>query len=236
MQGRRTDQEDIKKRLENMESVYDIAQDHWGEMSKNSSYFQKYQGWHLEKLSRKWRKVHVDFIVGPTGQNKTRRALYTGDSNIMDPNVYKINCNELRWFDGYRGQKTLLLDEFKNQVTLTRLLDLLDGHQCRLEYKGGHTYALWDKIIITTNLRMCQVYPNISHDLRAPLLRRITNIIDLYDFNKNLCNEVAKGNTTALAIDCGDHEYSDEHSHSGCKVHDHGGYDEDEISSDFDYG
>lgn len=190
-QGFRTDLEDIKSRIEKGEKDYHIAQDHFGTYSRAFKWAEKYRSLHLEHLSQKYRNIKVKFTSGPTGIGKTKEAYKNHDNE----DIFKINCSDgLKWFDGYRGQKVLILDEFKNQVPLTRLLDLLDGYQCRLEYKGGMTYALWDTVYITTNLQKTEIYPGQKQDLLDPLWRRVTEFVNLYPKG----HDVTKGNTIAL--------------------------------------
>ena len=76
-------------------------------------------------------------------------------------------------------------------------MELLEGHICRLSVKGAHSYALWDKVIITTNLKKSEIYPNISNNLIAPFWARIREFINLY----NKCPEVTIGNTEAIVTE-----------------------------------
>lgn len=181
-QGCRTDWEHIKFMLKHGKRMIEIADSHFSDFVRYSKGIKAYQALIMQERARQWRDVDVTWISGPTGLNKTRKALnYNKTTNKSDPDVFKINAaGGLKWFDGYEGQKTLLIDEFKNQIEFCRLLDLLQGHSCSIEYKGGMTYALWDKVIITTNLRKGDIYPNITGELRAPLWRRTNQFISLW--------------------------------------------------------
>lgn len=102
----------------------------------------------LEKLNLTkgpaWRDVEVILIWGESGTGKTRMVME------MD-SVYKIDP-PYRWFDGYEGEETLLIDDYKKGAVERGLfLNLLDGYRMRLETKGGHTWALWKKVYITSN-------------------------------------------------------------------------------------
>lgn len=144
-----------------------------------------------EKKNRKlFRKIDVEVISGPTGCGKTRKAMENED-------VFKIN--NLKWFDGYDGEKTLLIDEYNNDVKITNMLSLLDGYQKRLEIKGGFTYANWDKIIITTNLKVCELHSNAKKEHRNALFRRITDIKSLWN-KDNFEQEVIIGNNSNDSI------------------------------------
>lgn len=193
-QGLRSDLEAIRKRLRDGEKLLSIADDYFGSYIRYGRYFKEYQSLVLQERSKKWRNIKVKFLSGPTRCGKTR---YAYDNYDVD-DIFKISCSDgLKWFDGYQGQKVLILDEFKNQVQLTRMLDLLDNWQCRLEYKGGITYALWDTVIITTNLRRCQVFPNQPPDLIAPLWSRVQEWVDMWP----KCHDATTGNIGTVVPD-----------------------------------
>lgn len=106
------------------------------------------QGLVNQRLSKEFRTVEVEIYWGEAGTGKTRLAY---DTYGID-NVYTLgqSCDRV-WFDGYEGEKVLLIDDFYGWIKWGMFLRLLDGHQQRLEVKGGHTWALWTKVIITSN-------------------------------------------------------------------------------------
>jgi len=128
--------------------------------------------YHVEKRTRgEFRIINVNVHWGKTGTGKTRTAV---ESN---PDHYIIRNEQAQWWDGYTGQSVLIIDEFKNWITLTQLLGLLDGYQCRLPVKGSFTYAQWTTVYITSNLPVDDWYPNIDPEHKKALERRITNKI-----------------------------------------------------------
>lgn len=115
-----------------------------------------------------FRNVKVDIYVGPTGTGKTRLA-------VDHPDVYLLTQPEGQvWFDDYRGEKRLVLDEFYGWVKYSYLLRLLDGYKLRLPVKGYHTYAHWTEVIITSNTTWTEWY-SVPAD-QSPLRRRITGV------------------------------------------------------------
>jgi len=121
-----------------------------------------------------FRQVEVKVYSGPTGCGKTQRAYGDGQ------NTYKITGDDLAWFDGYDGEEHLLIDEYDQQVPITRLLTLLDGYQLRLPVKGGFTYARWTRVSITTNLKRPEVHAKAKEEHRNALNRRISEWISLW--------------------------------------------------------
>lgn len=57
------------------------------------------------------------------------------------------------WFDGYKRQKVLVLDEYRgDEYSCTDLLNWLNPRRpCILPIKGGTTWANWEYVFITTN-------------------------------------------------------------------------------------
>lgn len=170
-QGQRTDLEKIYQDIKEGKKLEDI----WNDEDGFKTYCQYRNGIkdakeHFDKVNRKeFRKVKVNYCFGPTGTGKTRYAMKHKD-------VFKIHGSELNWFDGYDGEKTLVIDEYANDIKITKLLGLLDGYQLRLPIKGGFTYANWNKVIITSNLNPKELH-NLANDIhRTALFRRITKI------------------------------------------------------------
>lgn len=105
-----------------------------------------YRGLQLLKSTNtvKWRDVEVNIIWGESGTFKTRRVMEMDDVYKLDP--------PYSWFDGYFGEKILLIDDYKRgAINRGHLLNLCDGYKLRLETKGGHVWAAWNKVYITTN-------------------------------------------------------------------------------------
>lgn len=115
-----------------------------------------------------WRDVKVVVYWGETGTGKTRKA--------MEEKPYKLNqnTNGTLWFDGYDGERVLLLDDFYGWIRYGELLTLLDGYPYRCQTKGGHCWAEWTKVIITSNKFWSEWYK--VEDLGA-LKRRICESI-----------------------------------------------------------
>ncbi len=181
-QGQRTDLEIIKKKIKDNVSMLSIADDHFETYLRCHKGLTKYKEMNLKETTKKFRKVEVILLSGPTGTNKTRTA--------MEEATYKIQGSELQWFDGYEGEKCICIDEYANDVKITKLLALLDGYQLRLPIKGGFTYANWNKVYITTNLERLHVNAIQRH--RDALSRRVTKHI--------VCVTKCTGNTKSVHL------------------------------------
>jgi len=97
--------------------------------------------------------IQVYTLVGETGIGKSY-AVYS-----RFPNAYRpLLGNSGIWFDGYHGQDVILLEEFKGQIQLQKLLQLLDSYPVLLEVKGGSIPAMYTKVFITSNYDANQWY------------------------------------------------------------------------------
>ncbi len=117
-------------------------------------------------------KVYICY--GPTGTGKTKWA------HDNYPKLYKKPC-DTRWFDGYSGQKTLLLDDFSgaaSKMSLNYVLQLLDRYPLQVEIKGDYMALLATTIIITTNIhpRLWYKYERRMSQYHA-LARRLANVL-----------------------------------------------------------
>lgn len=117
------------------------------------------------------RDVQVEVYCGRAGSGKSRKAYEENED------LYKIVFDgKAIWFDGYEGEKCLLIDEFYGQMPWNFLLQILDRYPLRLPIKGGFTYANWTKVIITSNKSPTEWYNRDNYDA---LLRRINTTINM---------------------------------------------------------
>lgn len=182
-QGRRNDLTELSMKILSGQSVLDLKAEHPNSIVR---YYRGLQ--HLEDMvSREtiptWRKMNVTVFWGPTGTGKTRKAL-----ELVGKDYYMLckSRNHHLWWDGYKGQKNLVMDEFRGSwCTYEDLLRILDGHPYHAECKGGHVTAGYDTVYITSNVDPRLWYSAVNLPDQTHLFRRIHNIIyvdtPLYD-------------------------------------------------------
>lgn len=161
-QGQRSELMLIQRELNDGASIGRIAMDHFPEYIRFHKAFGEYRNLRCER--RNW-EMDVQIYVGYTGCGKTRRAydLY-GDS------LYK-QCNG-RWFGGYDGEETVLIDEFIGErFTWPFLLQLTDRYPMTVEVKGSEVPFTSRRIIFTSNLPPETWFPQQDF---APLARRVS--------------------------------------------------------------
>lgn len=108
----------------------------------------------VRQISRtsKMRKMNVIVLHGPTGTGKSYAAW------SAFPDLYSKPDGQ--WWDGYDGQKVVLLDDFNGDVPITTLLKWLDPYPVQLPVKGTFVAAQYETVIITCNRIPYEWYPS----------------------------------------------------------------------------
>lgn len=158
-------------KLELMEAMPEVY-------SRNMRFVNEYKAELEKEESYTFRNVEVNVLFGDAGCGKTRKV------HEEDPKCFTVNSGETFPFNNYEGEKTILIDDFYGDIKYHEMLRILDGHQYRVNVKGGHRYALWDKVYITSNKRPEEWY---KIGLTPALKRRINTVTEF-------CNEEG-GNT-----------------------------------------
>lgn len=104
---------------------------------------------------------------GATGTGKSRRAWdeATFEAYSKDPRT-KFWC-------GYKGQDTVVIDEFRGGIDIAHLLRWLDRYPVRIEVKGGSRPLTATKFWITSNLHPEHWYPDCDRETMSALMRRL---------------------------------------------------------------
>lgn len=112
----------------------------------------------------------VSVFWGSTGVGKSRLAWEQAglDAYPKDPLS--------KFWDGYRGQKNVVVDEFRGVVNISHLLRWLDRYPVIVEVKGSSTVLCAEKIWITSNIHPREWYPDLDQATMEALLRRLTII------------------------------------------------------------
>lgn len=117
--------------------------------------------------------IFVNVYWGLTGTGKT----FSAHREISDLGLPYFDKNPLtKWWDGYRGQSLVLIDEFAGRIDIINLLRWLDRYPCTVEVKGFSVPLEGDKFWITSNLHPRDWYPEAPRAHQDALLRRLHNV------------------------------------------------------------
>lgn len=164
-QGARTDWRQAINHLQEGGDIYSVVVEQPQLLPAIRS-LERFKQMSLKPLNR---PVNVIVLIGSPGTGKSRWAYDTYPDLYSKP--------EGSWYDGYIGQKTLLLDDYYGDIPYAQLLKVCDRYPLQVPIKGGFIHAQWDTVIITSNRSPDTWYHN---DMSA-FKRRISRIENDYN-------------------------------------------------------
>lgn len=113
---------------------------------------------------------------GDTGSGKSRRAWEEAsfDAFPKDPNT--------KFWDGYSGHRSVVIDEFRGAISISHLLRWLDRYPVIVEVKGSSSVLVADTFWFTSNLDPRLWYPDLDNETQSALMRRFTEVIHFTNF------------------------------------------------------
>lgn len=115
----------------------------------------------------------VNVYWGDTGTGKTHRAFAEAGEDAYPKGPTSI------WWDGYRKETNVVIDEFCGRINIEHMLRWLDWQPVIVEVKGSscplHAMSFW----ITSNINPDEWYndTNSTSEQRKALKRRLTNVV-----------------------------------------------------------
>lgn len=177
-QGQRTDLEEIRRRIADGATDFDIAESNFTDWCRYRQAFSAYRDM-LGMRRAATDPPEVRVYWGPTGSGKTRSAW------DEFPDLFPVPVparSQQPWFDGYVGQDVCLIDDFEgSEYRITFMLRLLDRYPMAVPIKGAFRQWSPSVIIITSNVHPRDWYPDETDAHRAALLRRLTSITHYND-------------------------------------------------------
>ena len=174
--GRRTDLTDLYNMVENGLSNVEILgfnQDYILDISKIDML-------RITLMTEKFKsKIRTDLKViyryGPTGTGKTRKVL----EDYSPADVYRVT-DYTHPFDSYSCTNSILcLDEFRSNLPIYEMLDILDIYPVELKARYSNKYACYNTVIIISNWKLEDQYKEVQRgdpNSWKAFLRRIHQI------------------------------------------------------------
>ncbi|MFA7101151.1 MAG: replication protein [Bacilli bacterium] len=190
-QGKRSDLADIIDMIKDNCSLSDIMDEYPSQyLMYGTKIKAAIQDFRQEKYRKIFRKLEVLYIGDVAGVGKTKYVL-NDMCNYED--VYRITDYE-HPFDTYNGEKTIVFDEFRENIPLTTMLGYLEGQPLQLPARYSNKTACYTKVYILSNWAFQDQYRyDQAYDQKTyyAFLRRITkygtlDTIRAYELDKAL--------------------------------------------------
>lgn len=178
-QGQRNDLRKVMNSIRDQKKTIEIMEEDPEIYARNLRFCEKYQALVDKEETKTFRNVETHVLWGEAGSGKSRTAAESA------PDAFRVDPTEAFPFDGYDGETEIIIDDYYGQFKWCKLLNILDGYQFRVNVKGSHRYAKWNKIFITSNVEPKDWY---KRGLKPELARRLTSV------TKFTCHDEA-GNT-----------------------------------------
>jgi len=173
--GKRTDLMEVADKVLGKRPISEIAEEHPVE------YIKYYRGINaLQFITSRIpdeRPMETVLFFGDANTGKSTKArqyakLYGEYYTLSQPN------NGALWWDGYKGEKSVLIDEYKGWITPTQLNCILDQYKISLPTKGGTIYGHYEHVFITSNFAPEDWYSEKVIWDKQSLFRRLTHIYE----------------------------------------------------------
>lgn len=171
-QGARRDVEEAVTAIKQGASLKRIAEDHPLVVLKYAKGLDRLHGLLNEPEDRLDLKVYL--LWGPTGTGKSRAV------RTLCPVLYQVFDPRGPWFDGYGGEKDIVLEEMGPRImTLDFVKTFLDVYKIRVPVKGGSVGIAATRIFVTSNFPLDEWFPGCGYENQQALLRRFTRIFHI---------------------------------------------------------
>lgn len=112
------------------------------------------------------------WIYGETGTGKSHEAFQN-----YNPKTHYILSNDNGWWEGYKGQETVIINDFRGHIPYNELLQLVDKYPMTVKRRGREPLPfISKKVIITSSLHPALVYKNRNEEDSLEQLYRRFNI------------------------------------------------------------
>ncbi len=154
-QGKRKDLEEVAAEIAGGRSVRSIGLENPMLIHQYGRTLNQLEEWQLENKFRTEMTKGI-WYWGKTGVGKSHEAFKGYDPE----NTYKVP-DDNGWWDGYRGQETVILNEFRGDIAYNVLLEMVDKWPMHVKRRGrAPAPFLAKKVVITSSLPPWEVYHN----------------------------------------------------------------------------
>ena len=130
-------------------------------------------------LRQRWRTEMTTAIwyTGPSGVGKSHACFknYSPETHYVKP----LGTADLKWWDGYRGQETVIFNEFRGQIPFSELCDIIDKWPLSVSRRGREPVPFMAKRVLISSIKRPEdVYVNQVGEPWEQFTRRV-QVIEL---------------------------------------------------------
>jgi len=126
---------------------------------------------HVDSLTPEETEKQVSVFWGATGTGKSRRAWAEAGLQAYPKDPMS------KFWDGYRGQEHVVIDEFRGAISISHILRWLDRYPTIVEVKGSSVVLKCKRIWITSNLSPDEWYSDLDDETKRALRRRFFQVV-----------------------------------------------------------
>lgn len=167
-QGSRTDIKDVSQKIRNLEiTIEDVMFDYPELYVRYSRAFEQ-----MFNAVQKPRSSppEVYWRWGLAGVGKTKWVYDTFEQSEIYPK------DNTPWWNGYKQQKVILIDDFDNTIPFRTFLRILDRYEYTGQIKGGYVQINSPIIVITSEFPPTHYWSGNEH---RQVFRRLKNVLEI---------------------------------------------------------
>lgn len=173
--GQRNDLDAIRNEIINGTSVDDIAMENPGIYHQYGRTLCKLEDIQLRKRFRTEMTEGI-WYWGKTGVGKSHKA-FEG----FHPDTHYLLPNDNGWWDGYKGQETVIINDFRGELSYNFLLQLVDKFPMNVRRRNREPFPFTSKkVIITSSIPPKKVYARRLEQDHLRQLRRRFKVIKVF--------------------------------------------------------
>lgn len=181
-QGARNDLKAVYEEVKNGKSVDEVTWEDPTSFNFASKTLYKLEDIRLRKRVRDFMTEGI-WVYGPTGCGKSKWAVTEAGSD------YYVYPYDKDWWDAYRGEEIVVIDDYRGQITYSHLLRLVDetplarvNRRCREPMP-----FVSKKVIITSSMPPWEVYKNLS---QSDSLEQLYRRFKIYKMENRIMTEI----------------------------------------------
>lgn len=173
-QGARNDLAELTAMIKNGKSVNDLVEEQPAAFHMFGRTLERLEDILLQKKTRNFKTQGI-WLHGATGVGKSYLALQIAkDLGCEQPYYYQ--GTDKGWWDGYKQQDVVIIDDFRGGIPYSELLRLTDRYSHSVPRRNRQPIPFMSRlVIVTSSLEPEEAYNNLSaNDKLDQLFRRVT--------------------------------------------------------------